>query len=137
MNCSTPGSPVLHCLPGFTQFMSIEMVMLFNHLILCHPLLLLPLIFHSSRVFSNVSTLHISWPKYWSFHFSINPSNEYSGLISLKSDWLDFLAVQDSSESSPAPEFESIDSLIFSLLYDPTLTSVQTIDFLFFQYRIV
>ena len=74
--------------------MSIESVMPFNHLILCRPLLLLPSIFPSIRVFSNELPLHIRWPKYWSFSFSINPSNEYSGLISFRIDWFDLLAVQ-------------------------------------------
>ena len=76
------------------RLVSIESVMPSNHLILCHPLLLLPSIFPSIRVFSNESVLHIRWPKYWSFSFSISPSNEYSGLISLRTDWLDLLAVQ-------------------------------------------
>ena len=70
-----------------------------NHLILCHPLLLLPSIFPSIRVFSNESAVHIRWPKYWSFSFSINPSNEYSGLISFRMDWLDLLAVQGTLKS--------------------------------------
>ena len=74
--------------------MSIESVMPSNHLILCRPLLLLPSIFPSIKVFSNESALHIRWPKYWSFSFSISPSNEYSGLISFRMDWLDLLAVQ-------------------------------------------
>ena len=74
--------------------MSIESVMSPNHLILCHPLLLLPSIFPSIRIFSNESVLCIRWPKYWSFSFSIGPSNEYSGLISFRMDWLDLLAVQ-------------------------------------------
>jgi len=74
--------------------MSIESVMPSNHLILCHPLLLLPSIFPSIRVFSNESALHIRWPKDWSFSFNISPSNEYSGLISFRMDWLDLLAVQ-------------------------------------------
>src|SRR5574337_729093 len=74
--------------------MSIESVMPSNHLILCHPLLLLPSIFPSIRVFSNESVLHIRWPKYWSFSFSISPSNEYSGLISFRMDWFDLLVVQ-------------------------------------------
>ena len=74
--------------------MSIESVMPSNHLILCHPLLLLPSIFPSIRVFSNESVLHIRWPKYWSFSFNISPSNEYSGLISLRMDWLDLFAIQ-------------------------------------------
>ena len=76
------------------KLMSVESVMPSNHLILCCPLLLLPLIFPSIRVFSNESLLHIRWPKYWSFSFSISPSNEYSGLISFRMDWLDLLAVQ-------------------------------------------
>ena len=79
--------------------MSIESVMLFNHLILCRPLLLLSSIFPSIRVFSNKSVLCIRWPKYWSFSFSISPSNEYSGLISFKMDWLDLLAVQGTLKS--------------------------------------
>ena len=78
--------------------MSIESVMLSNHLILCHPLLL-PSIFSSIRVFSNELVLHIGWPKYWSFSFNISPSNEYSGLISFKMDWLDFLAVERTLKS--------------------------------------
>ena len=80
------------------KLMSIELVMSSNHLILCHPLLLLPSIF-SSRVFSNESVLRIRWPKYWSFNFSISPSTEYSGLISFKMDWLDLLAVQGALNS--------------------------------------
>ena len=79
--------------------MSIELVVPSNHLILCHPLLLLPSIFPSIRVFSNESVLQIRWPKYWSFSFSISPSNEYSGLISFRMDWLDLLAVQGTLKS--------------------------------------
>ena len=79
--------------------MSIELVMPSNHLILCRPLLLLPLIFPSIRVFSNESALHIRWPKYWSFSFSISPSNEHSGLISFRMDWLNLLAVQGTLKS--------------------------------------
>ena len=79
--------------------MSIESVMPSNHLILCHPLLLLPSIFPSIRVFSNESALHIRWPKYWSFSFNISPSNEYSGLISFWMDWLDLPAVQGTVKS--------------------------------------
>ena len=79
--------------------MSIESVMSSNHLILCHPLLLLPPIFSSIRVFSNESILHIRWLKYWSFSFSISPSDEYSGLISCRIDWLDLLAVQGTLKS--------------------------------------
>ena len=84
----------------------------------CHPHLLLPSVFTSIRVFSNESALHIRWLKYWSFNFSINPSNEYSGLISFKIDWFDLLAVQGTlKESSPAPQFESISSSALSLLH--------------------
>ena len=79
--------------------MSIESVMLSNHLILCRPLLLLPSIFPSIRVFSNESSLHIRWPKYWSFSFSISPSNEHPGLISFRMDWLDLLTVQGTLKS--------------------------------------
>ena len=78
---------------SLVKLMSIESVMPSNHLILCHPLLLPPSLFPSIRVFSNESVLHIRWPKYWSFSFNISPSNEYSGLISLRMDWLDLLAV--------------------------------------------
>ena len=81
------------------KLMSIESVMPSNHLILCHPLLLLPSIFPSIRVFSNESALHIRWSKYWSFSFSISPSNEYLGLISFRMDWLDLLAVQGTLKS--------------------------------------
>ena len=78
---------------------SIELVMPCNHLILCHPLLLLPSIFPSIRVFPNKSLLRIRWPKYWSFSFSISPSNEYSGLISFRIDWFDLLAIQGTLKS--------------------------------------
>ena len=81
------------------KLMSIESVMPSNHLILCHPLLLLPSIFLSIKVFSNESALRIRWPKYWSFSFTISPSNEYSGLISFRMDWLDRLAVQGTLKS--------------------------------------
>ena len=81
------------------KLMSIELVRASNHLILCHPLLPLPSIFPSIRVFSNESALHIRWPKYWSFSFSISPSNEYSGLISFRMDWLYLLAVQGTLKS--------------------------------------
>ena len=79
--------------------MSIESVVPSNHLILCHPLLLLPSVFPSIRVFSKESALHIRWPKYWSFSFSISPFNEYSGLISFRIDWLNLLAVQGTHKS--------------------------------------
>ena len=93
-----------------------------NHLILCRPLLL-PSIFPSIRVFSIESVLRIRWPKDWSFSFNISPSNKYSGLISFRIDWLDLLAV-DSQESSPTPQFKSINSSVLSFLYSPTLTSI-------------
>ena len=99
MNCSTPGLPVHHQLPELLKLMFIEFVMPSNHLILCHPLLLPPSIFPSIRVFSNESALLIRWPKYWSFSFSMSPSNEYSGLISFRMDWLDLLAVHEAHKS--------------------------------------
>ena len=106
------------------KLMSIESVMPSNHLILCRPLLLLPSIFPSIRVFSSESTLHIMWPKYWSFSFNISPSNEYSGLISFRMDWLDPCRPRKSQESSPTPQFKSINSLVLSFLYSPTFTSI-------------
>ena len=99
MNHSTPGLPVHHQLPEFTQTPAIELVMPSSHLILCHPLLLLPPIPPSIRVFSNESTLLMRWPKYWSFSFSISPSNEHPGLIFFMMDWLDLLAVQGTLKS--------------------------------------
>ena len=85
--------------PSLLKLMSMELVMPSNHLILCHPLLLLPSIFPSIRVFSNESVLRITWPKFWSFSFSISPSNEYSGLISFRINWLNLLAVQGTLKS--------------------------------------
>ena len=101
MDCSMLGLPLHHQLLEFTQshVMSMESVMPSNHLILCHPLLLLPSIFPSIRVFSNESALHIRWPKYWSFSFNIHPSNEHSGLISFRIDCLDLLVVQGTLKS--------------------------------------
>ena len=109
---------------GLLRFMSTESVMLSNHLILCCPLLFLPSIFSSNRVFFNESALRIRRPKYRNFSFSISPSNEYSGLISFRMDWLDLLAVQGTQEFSSAPQFKSISSSVLSLLYGPTLTSI-------------
>ena len=106
------------------KLMSIESVMPSNHLIFCWPLLLPTLVFPSIRVFSNESLLPIRWPKYWSFSFSISPSNEYSRLITFGIDWFDLLAVQGTQESSPAPQFESINSSALSLFYGPALTSI-------------
>ena len=96
-----------------------------SHLILCRPLLLLPPIPPSIRIFSNESTLCMRWPKYWSFSVSISPSNEHPELIFFRMDWLDLLAVQgtDSQECSPTPQFRSINSSVLSFLYGPTLTS--------------
>ena len=103
------------------RVMAIESVMSSNHLILCCPLLLLPSMFPSISVFSNESVLHIRLPKFWSFSFSISPFNEYSGLVSFRIDWFDLLEVQ---ETSPTPQFKSINSLVLSFLYSPTLTSI-------------
>ena len=97
MDFSIPGFSVFHYLPCLPIFMSIELVMLSNHLIFCHSLLLLPLIFLSIRVFSNESVLRIRWSVYWGF--SISPSNEYSGLISFRIDWFDILTVQGTLKS--------------------------------------
>ena len=99
MDCSTqaPLSSIIS--QSLLKFMSIELVMLSNYLILCHSLLLLPSISPSIGVFSNESVLRIKWPKFWSFSFSISPSNEYSGLISFKIDWVDLLAVQGTLKS--------------------------------------
>jgi len=99
MDCSTLGLPVITNSRSLLKLMSFESVMPSNHLILCCPLLLPPSIFPSIRVFSHESALHIRWPKYWSFSFSISPSNEYSGLISFRMDWLDLLAVQGTFKS--------------------------------------
>ena len=93
------GLPVHHQLPEFTQTHILESVMPSSHLILCHPLLLLPPIPPSIRAFSNESTLHMRWPKYWSFSFSISPSSEHPGLVSFRMDWLNLLAVQGTLKS--------------------------------------
>jgi len=93
------------------KLMSMESVMLSNHLIICCPLLLLPSIFPSFKVFSNGSVLHIRWPRYWSFSFSISPSNEYPGLISFRMDWLDLLAVQGTLKSLLQQEMGTLDHL--------------------------
>ena len=106
------------------KLMSIESVMPSNHLILCRPLLLSPSVFSSIRVFSNESVLCIRWPKYWSFSFSISPSNEYSGLISFRMDWLDILTFQRAVKSFPTSQFKSINSLVLSFLYSPTSLNI-------------
>ena len=112
------------------KLMSIKSVIPSNHPILCCSLLLPPSIFSSIRIFSNESILHIRWPKYWHFSFSISPSNEHSGLISFRIDWFDLLADKrrDSEVSSPAPQFKSINSSALSLLYGPTLTAIQLLE---------
>ena len=131
MNHSTPGFPVHHQLPECTQPMSIVSVMLSNHLILCHPLLL-PSIFPSIRVFSNESVLHIRGPKYWSFSFKISPSNEHPGLISFGLDWLDLLVAQGTLKSllqhhsSKASILQHSGFFIVQLLH-PYMTARKTI----------
>ena len=99
MNCSTPGPPVHHQLLEFTQIHVIKSVMPSSHLILYRPLLLLPPTPPSIRVFPNESPLHMRWPKYWNFSFSIIPSKEHPGLIAFRMDWLDLLAVQETLKS--------------------------------------
>ena len=98
VDCHTLAFPVLHLLPELVKLKSIKSVMPSNHLILCRPLLL-PSIFPSVKVFSNVSALHIRWPKYWSFSSSISPSNEHSGLISFRINWFSLLATQGALKS--------------------------------------
>ena len=107
------------------KLMSIKLIMPSNHCILCHSLLLVSSFFPSIRVFCSESVLHIRWPKYWSFSFSISPSNEYSGLISLRMGWFGLICCsRDSQESSPTPQFKSINSLALSFLYSPNLTAI-------------
>ena len=121
MHCSTPGLPVHHHLPGLAQT---HVHRVSDAIQPFYPLSSpSPPIFPSIRVFSKESVLCIRWPKYWSF--SISPSNEYSGLISCRIDWLDLVAVQGTLKSSPTPQFKSISSLVLSFLYGPTLTSIQ------------
>ena len=99
MDYSMPGSPAITNSRSLLKLMSIELVTASNRLILCRPLLLLPSILPSIRLFSNEKVLHIRWPKYWSFSFTISPSNEYSGLTSFRMDWLNLLAVQGTLKS--------------------------------------
>ena len=133
MDCSTSGLPVITNSWSILKLMSIESVMPFNHLILCCPLLLPPSIFPSITVFSNESVLHIRWLKYCSFSFCISPSNEYLGLISLGlTGWISLqskglsrvFSKKKKKESSPTPQFKSINSLVLSLIYSPILTSI-------------
>ena len=117
--CSSPTPRVHPDSRPSTQMMSS------SHLILCHPLLLLPPIPPRIRVFSNESTLHMRWPKYWSFSFRIIPSKEHRGLISFRMDWFGSLcSPRDSQESSPTSQFKSINSSALSFLHSPTLTSI-------------
>ena len=125
MNCSTQSSLSIINSWSLLKLMSIESVMPSSHLILCCPLLLLPPIPPSIRVFSNESTLHMRWPKYWSFRFSISPSNEHPGLISFRMDWVDLLAVQGTLKSLlQHHSSKSINSSVLSFLYSPALTSL-------------
>ena len=130
MDCSILGFPAHHQLPDLTQTHAMQLAMSFNHLLLCHPLLL-PSIFPSIKVFSNESGLYIRWPKYWSFSFSISPSNEYSGLISFTIDWFDFLAVQGNLKSclqhgSSKPSYHCSAFFMIQLSY-PYMTTGKTI----------
>ena len=126
MDCSSPGFPVHHLLElAQTHVRWVGDTIQPSHPLSSSSPFTLPSIFPSIRVVSNESALCIRWPKYWSFSFSISPFNEYSGLISFRIDWFDLLAVQGTlKESSPTPQFKSINSSAFSLLYGPTLTSI-------------
>ena len=132
-SCLTLCNPMKHSMEAslsitnsqsLPKLMSIESVMPSNHLILCHPLLLPPSIFPSIRVFSNESSLHIRWPKYWSFSFSISPSNEHPRLISFRMDWLDLLAIQGTLKSLLQHHSSKASVLALSILHSPTLTSI-------------
>ena len=125
MNRSTPGLPVHHQLLEFTQTMSTRSVMPSNHLILCHPFLLPPSIFPSIRVLPKESTLRITWPKFWSFSFSISSSNEYLGLISFRIDRFDLLAVQGTLKSLLQHHGSKASVLKCSAFLGPALTSVR------------
>ena len=121
--CQAPLSSTISW--SLLKLVLIGSVMPSNHLSLCWPLLLLPSIFPSIRVFLNELALNTRWPKHWSFSFSNSPSNEHLGLIPNRIDWLDLLAVQGTLRSlSPTPHFKSINSSVLSLLYGSTLTSI-------------
>ena len=125
MDCNTPGFHVITNSQGLPKLMSIDSVMPSKHLILCPPLLLPPSIFPSIRVFSSESALHIRWPKYWSLSFNISPYNEYLGLISFRIDCMDLLVVQGILNSLlQHHSSKASNSLAFSFLYSPTLTSI-------------
>ena len=125
MNCSTPGLPAHNQLPNLLKLMSIKSLMPSSHLILCRPLLLLLPIPPSIRVFSNESTLRMRWPKYWSFSFNINPSNEHPGLISFRMNWLDLLVVQGTLKSL-FQHHSSKASILWrsAFFYSPTTTAI-------------
>ena len=123
MNHSTPASLCITNSRSPPKLMSIESMMPSNLLILCNPLLLLPSIFPSIRVFSDEVGLHIRWPKYWSFSFSVSPSNEYSGLASFRMDWMDLLVVQGTLQSL-LPRLKSINSSALNFPYSPTFSSI-------------
>ena len=124
MNCSMPGLPIHHQLLECTKPMSIKSVMPSNHLILCSPLLLLPPIFPSIRIFSNESALRIRWLKYWSFSFNKCPSTEHPGLISFRMDWLDLLAVQGSLKNLLQHRSSKASILQRSAFFRVQLTSI-------------
>ena len=124
MDCSMPGFPVLHHHPGFLKLMSIELVMPSTHFVLCHPLLFLPSVFPSIRVFSNELALHIMWPKYWTFSFNLSPSSEYSGLISFRIDWFDLLMVQGALKSLLQYHNSKASNLWCSAFFVVPLTSI-------------
>ena len=132
MDCSTAGFSVLHHFPELAQTHIHASMMPSNHRILCHPLFLLPSVFLSIRVFSNESAVCVRWPKYWSFSFSIRPSNEYSGLISFRIDWFDLLAVQGTLKSllqhhSSKPSILQHSAFFIVLLSHPYMTTGKTI----------
>ena len=133
MDCSRPGLPVHRQLWGLLKLTSIELVMPSNHLILCRSLLLPPPVFPSIRVFSDESVLHIRWPKYRTFSFSVSPCNEYSGLISFRMDWLDLLALQGTLKSLPQHHSSKASVLQRSAFFmvqlsHPYMTTGKTID---------
>ena len=126
-DCNTPGLPDITNSQSLLNLMSIELVMSSNHLILCHPFLFLPSIFPSIKDFSNEPSVHIRWPKYWSFSFSISPSSEYLGLISFRMDWLDLLAVQGTLKSLLQHHSSKASILWHTAFSHPYMTTGKTI----------
>ena len=124
MDCSTPGLPAITSSRSLLKLISIKLVMPSNHLILCRPLLLPPSVFPSIRVFCVKSVPHIRRPEYWSFSFSISPSNEHLGLISFRMDWLDLLEVHGNLKNLLQHHSLSINSSALNFLYSPALTSI-------------